>query len=141
VVIGAKRPCIAKLVLAYVSIFGCRAKKVEAMTKQRRMVLCIVDQNGASVVIIVCLTRRARSVVLSSYGRSKFATRCIYFWATCVIGRHYAETAPYVAVRWTAGRGERGSRGVLYLKGTNCHFIKLRAFEVCNTTCRFLGDR
>ena len=48
---------------------------MSAVYFSRRTVLCFAHGEGASVFVVVCHNRRALRVLLSSYGRSNFATQ------------------------------------------------------------------
>ena len=59
------------------------------------------------------LVRKACDINVQQYGRSKFVEQRVDFWAPDKIGRKHAEMALFVVVRYTQGRSERDSRGVL----------------------------
>jgi len=74
------------------SIFGLPTKLIEMTLKRCRTVLCFAHEEGASVVVVMCYDRRARSAFLSRNERSKFATPFFDFWAPYEVGRNDTKT-------------------------------------------------
>jgi len=57
------------------------------MTKWRRLVLCFAHGEEAGEAIVVCIDKRARSALLSSYDRLNFGSQCVDFWLPYKIGQ------------------------------------------------------
>ena len=69
--------------------------------------LCVAVREGSSATVEVWYDRRVHRALMSSYGRLKFAKRCVDFWAPYKIGEIDREMAPCGAVCCIRGRGER----------------------------------
>ena len=55
--------------------------------------LCFAHGERAIATVVVCFDRGVERGVVLSYERSKFAIRCVDFWATCKIARNDDETS------------------------------------------------
>jgi len=84
-----------------VSIFGRLAKLLETITK--RASERFEHPQGKPGEITWAFEHYVGTITWTSYERSKFAIRCVDFWATCKIARNDDETASHGAVLCRAG--------------------------------------
>ena len=99
------------------------------MLKRCRTMLCLVEQEGTDVVIVVCYDRRAYDADEPRYDRSNFCLRCVDFCVPYEIGRKYVETVPYDAVLCRAGRGECAGSLALATRVKTAVCIEIRSFK------------
>ena len=87
----------------FFSILCCRTKHRKIVMKTALHVAVLCKAEGASVNAAVCHYKRARSALLLSRERSKFAKTTFDFWAPYKIGRNNVKAAPHGTTRCTRG--------------------------------------
>ena len=104
------------------------------------MILRFGQQDVASSTVPVCYDRRARSALLSRYGRLKFVTQHLDFWPPDKTPSFRRENDALWCFALHTGKRRTYRLWCVMIEDRARPYIEIRSIEVCNTTCRFLAS-